>query len=283
MPPRSQPTARQVRLGAELRKMREAAGMTAREAAQLMGVNPIQVSQIESGRAGVSDERLRRLAAHYACSDSALVDALASMGTERTRGWWEEYRGVLPAPFLDLSELEHHARFLRVIATAHVPGILQTEDYARALFGYTVPELPPAELDSWVAHRMHRRIVLDRDPAVDYEAVLHEAVMRIQVSDRTAALAQLGEVLDLTERPNVTVRIVPFTAEGFGGAGSSLMWAGGPLPRLDTVHRDTPQGSAFIDAESQLTRARTLFRKVEEASLTPTASRDFIHRLTKEL
>ncbi|MEU5000221.1 helix-turn-helix transcriptional regulator [Streptomyces sp. NPDC021622] len=283
MPPRSHPTARQLRLGTELRKLREAAGMTARETAELLGVNAIQVSQIEYGRAGLSEERLRRLAAHYACADRELIDALVAIATDRTRGWWEEYRGILPSAFLDLSELEHHARSLRVVATAHVPGILQTEDYARAVFSYMVPELPSGEVDAWVAHRLHRRVVLDRDEPLEYEAVLHEAVLRIRVGDRKAAHAQLREILALADHPDITVRVVPFDVDGFGGANSSLMWAGGPLPRLDTVHRDTPQGSAFVDAESQLVRARKLFRRVEGASLTPEASREFIHRLVQEL
>ncbi|WP_329121396.1 helix-turn-helix domain-containing protein [Streptomyces sp. NBC_01465] len=283
MPPRSQPTARQMRLGVELRKLREAAGLTAREAAELMSVNSIQVSQIESGRAGVSEVRLRRLAALYACADTELIDALVELAVDRTRGWWEEYRGVLPSAFLDLSELEHHARFLRVIGTAHVPGILQTEDYARAVFSYMTPELPMGELDSWIAHRAHRRIALDREAPFAYEAVIHEAALRVKVADRAVARAQLAQISTLMERPNVTVRVVPFEADGFGGANSSLMWAGGSLPRLDTVHRDTPQGSAFVDAEAQLVRARTLFRKVEDASLTHAASRDFIRKLVHEL
>ncbi|MFE6164727.1 helix-turn-helix domain-containing protein [Streptomyces sp. NPDC056486] len=283
MPPRSQPTARQMRLGAELRKMREAAGMTARETAELLGVNAIQVSQIESGRAGISEVRLRRLAGHYACAETELINALVVMATDRTRGWWEEYRGILPSAFLDLSELEHHAQSLRVVATAHVPGILQTEEYARDVFSYMVPELPSSEREAWVAHRLHRRVVLDRDEPLEYEAVLHEAVLRIRVGDRQAARAQLRETLVLAEHPSISVRVVPFDVDGFGGANSSLMWAGGPIPRLDTVHRDTPQGSAFVDAESQLVRARKLFRRVEGASLTPAASRDFIHRLVQEV
>ena len=71
--------------------------------------------------AGVSEERLRRLAAHYACTDEELIDALVAMATDRTRGWWEEYRGVLPTSFLDLAELEHHATFLRDVAVPAHP------------------------------------------------------------------------------------------------------------------------------------------------------------------
>ncbi|MER6010515.1 helix-turn-helix domain-containing protein [Streptomyces bluensis] len=283
MPARMQPTARQVRMGAELRKLREAAGLTSREAARLLGTNPAQMSQIEAGNAGVSKERVRRLAVQYACADEELVEALVEMAADRTRGWWEEYRDVLPPEFLDLAELEHHATFMQVIATAHVPGLLQTEEYARAVFGYWVPPLPGTELERWVAYRMRRQEVLAREPSVPYEAVLHESVLRTRVADRRVARAQLDALLCQSERPNVSVRVVPFDVDGFAGASSSFVYAGGRVPALDTVQRDTPYGSAFLDASAQLLVMRTLFRKVESASLDPSRSREFIHRLSKEM
>ncbi|MER5536325.1 helix-turn-helix domain-containing protein [Streptomyces mirabilis] len=280
--PRKQPTVRQERLGRELRKLREAAGLTAREAARVLGTISVTMSQIESGVAGVSEVRLRRIATQYACGDAELIDALVEMATDRTRGWWEEYRDVLPSEFLDLAELEHHARFIQVIATAHVPGLFQTEEYARAVFGYWVPPLPGRDLELWVAYRMRRQQALVRED-VPYEAVLHESVLRTRVADRAVALAQLGELLRQSERPNVALRVIPFDVDGFAGASSSLVYAGGRVPALDTVQRDTPYGSAFVDASAQLQAMRTLFRKVESASLDTKQSRDFIHRLSKEL
>ncbi|MGC5362047.1 Scr1 family TA system antitoxin-like transcriptional regulator [Streptomyces sp. DT24] len=89
------------------------------------------MSQVEAGDAGVSEARLHRLVAHCACDDVELIDALAAMATDRIRGWWEEYRVLLPPVFLGLSELEHHASFRRDVEIIHVPGLLQTEDYAR--------------------------------------------------------------------------------------------------------------------------------------------------------
>ncbi|MCH0563337.1 helix-turn-helix transcriptional regulator [Streptomyces sp. MUM 2J] len=283
MPRRQQPTARQQRLGAELRKLREATGLKGRDAAALLGTDSAQVSQIEAGLAGLSEERLRRITAHYTCTDEELVDALAAMTSGRTRGWWEEYRGLLPTPYLDLAELEHHSSYRWDADFLHIPGLLQTEEYARALFSYVNPEFPAEEVERRVEHRMRRRVIIERTDPIPYEAVTHEAALRINVGSRQATRAQLTRVLELSEADHVTVRLIPFTLEGFAGAGSAMVYAGGPLPRLDTVVRDGPHGTVFVDAEAQLGHFRTLFRRVREVSLEPDRSRDFIHRLAKEL
>lgn len=275
---RREPTARQMRLGVELRRLREEAGFTTVEAAALLGVNRVQISQIETGAAGVSEQRIRRLASHYACADAEFIAALTVMATDRTQGWWEEYRGHLPTSFLDLAELDHHATFLREVAILYVPGLLQTEDYARAVFSSRVPELAPEELELRVSHRM-RRQRLTRP----YEVVIHESALRIRVSDRAASRAQLIQLAKLSEADHITVRVIPFDLDGFARAASAMTYAGGPVPKLDTVVRDVPHGSAFIDSEAQLAAFRTRFRKVEAVSLTPEQSRDFINRLAKEL
>jgi transcriptional regulator with XRE-family HTH domain len=280
---RKQPTARQERLGAELRKLREAAGLKGREAAALLGTDSAQMSQIEFGTAGVSAERVRRLAAHYACSDTALIEALAAMAADRTRGWWERYRGLLPTPFLDLSELEHHARYCWDVNFLHVPGLLQTEVYAQRVLGHRVPALPEPELELRVRHRMDRKVIIRGREAIPYEAVIHEAALRIRVSDRAAMRKQLTHVLDLSEAEHVTVRVIPFDLDDFAGADSTMVYVGGAVPKLDTVVRDAPSGTAFIDSEAQLGRFRTLFRRMKAASLGPERSRDFIHRLAQEV
>jgi hypothetical protein len=146
-----------------------------------------------------------------------------------------------------------------------------------------VPGLPASELEPRVEHRMRRRTVIEGDSPIPYETIIHEFALRIRVSDRHIARAQLREILDQIERDHARVRVVPVDQDGFAGAGASMMYTGGPLPQLDTGLRDAPTGTAFIDAEPQLKRLRTLFRKVEKASLDPAASQDFIHRLSKEL
>ncbi|WP_306186259.1 helix-turn-helix transcriptional regulator [Streptomyces sp. MK5] len=275
---RREPTARQVRLGVELRRLREAAGLTAREAAALLGTGRVQISHIESGLAGLSEERLRRLASHYACTDEQFINALVAMATDRTRGWWEEYRGLLPTSFLDLSELEHHARFLRHVAILYVPGLLQTEAYARAVFSSRLPELTQDELELRIRHRKARQEI-----TVPYEAVIHEAALRIRVGDRATSRGQLTRLLELSEAGHVALRVIPFDLDGFAQASSTMTYVGGPLPKLDTVARDAPHGSVFIDSEAQLSIYRTCFRTMEAVSLEPDQSRDFVHRLAKEL
>ncbi|GGT04056.1 DUF5753 domain-containing protein [Streptomyces griseoviridis] len=280
---RSEPTARQLRLAVELRRLRDAAGLAAREAAALLGVSAPQISQIESGLAGVSEKRLRSLAAHYVCSDEPFVEALVAMATDRTRGWWEEFRGRLPTPFLDLAELEHHATYLREVQFLYIPGPLQTEDYARAVFSYRVPELPRPDVELRVRHRMLRKAILEEHHAKPYEAVIHEAALRIMVSDRITSRTQLTRLLGLSEADHITIRVIPFDLEGFAGAAGAMVYAGGAVPKLDTVVRDGPNGASFVDSEAQLAAFRTLFHKVEAVSLDPERSRDFIHRLAKEL
>ncbi|MFF3984131.1 helix-turn-helix domain-containing protein [Streptomyces sp. NPDC001797] len=275
---RREPTARQVRLGVELRRLREAAGMTGAQAAALLGANRVQISHIELGLTGVSEERVRRLASHYACTDTEFVDALVGMAVDRTRGWWEEYRGLLPTSFLDLAELDHHAAYLHEVAILYVPGLLQTEEYARAVFSSRVPELTHEELELRVQHRMRRQRV-----EVLYELVIHESALRIRVSDRAASRAQLAKILAVSEADRVAVRVIPFDLDGFAQAASTMTYAGGPVPKLDTVVRDVPHGSAFIDSEAQLNAFRTRFHKVEAVALDPERSRDLINRLAKEL
>ncbi|MER5489354.1 helix-turn-helix transcriptional regulator, partial [Streptomyces sp. NPDC002812] len=238
---RPEPTARQVRLGTELRRLREAAGLTAREAAALLGTGRVQISHIESGLTGVSEERLRRLASHYACTDAEFVDALVAMAVDRARGWWEEYRGLLPTSFLDLAELDHHSSYLREVSILFVPGLLQTEDYARAVFSSRVPELTPEERELRVRFRMERQRL-----TTPYEVIIHEAALRIRVSDRATSRAQLDRLLELSTSDHITLRVVPFDLDGFSRASSTMTYAGGPVPKLDTVVRDAPHGSVFI-------------------------------------
>ncbi|MGW7048744.1 helix-turn-helix domain-containing protein [Streptomyces avermitilis] len=283
MPPRSSPTARQARLGAELRKLREAAGMAAREAGAFLGGNQAQISHIEAGRWGVSGDRVRRLATLYAASDGKLVEALCAMAEERGRGWWEEYRGVLATGFLDLAELECHATYLRSVNVVNVPGILQTEEYIRAIHRSYRPALPAEDVDARVEFRLRRRNVFEREAPLPFQAIVHEAALRMRFGGRKVARGQLDFLLEASERPTVTVRVLPFTCEEFIEATDAPLYAGGVVRQLDTVQLDSPMGSFFLGAEANLHRYRQLLDMAERSSLGESESRRLIHHIAREL
>lgn len=268
-------TARQERLGAELRKLRERAGLTLRAAARELGISESKLSSTEAGRVGVSAERVRHLAGQYACDDATLVGALVAMATEPKGGWWEEYRGKVPSGYLDLAELEHHATHLTNFECVHIPGLLQTEDQVRAIFGASVPKLSAEELETRVEFRLRRQQAL---AGMRYAAVIHEAALRIRVADRKVAREQLLRILE----SEVTVRVVPFDVDGFAGVVDPVVYAGGPVAQLDTVLVDSQHGSAFLDAEAQLARYREVLHKVEAAALGVVESRELIHRLAQD-
>ncbi|NJP42339.1 helix-turn-helix domain-containing protein [Actinacidiphila epipremni] len=284
MPLRSTATARQERLGAELRKMREAAGITARDTARLLGTDPAKVSHIEAGRLGVSEERLRRLASFYQCGDGALIDALVAMANGLGRkGWWEAYRGVVPAAMLDIAELEYYATGLRTIQITHIPGVFQTEDYTRTVFGYVIPPLPTAELEARVAHRMERTGVLYRDSAPPYEAVIHEAALRMRFGGTKITRAQLDHLMELSHLPHISVRIVPFAGSGYIGTGHASLYTFGAVQALDTVQIDTAHGVTFLHAAPHLLKYRTHFERLAAGALDESQSRDFILSASRDL
>ncbi|KFG02702.1 DNA-binding protein [Streptomyces scabiei] len=280
---RSNPTGRQLRLGTELRKLRERAGLSSTQASRLLGVQQNQISNVEAGRAGVSPERVRTLGCHYKCPDRDLIEALTDMTSDRTRGWWEEYRDRLPAALLDLAELEHHAVRLRAAVTVHIPGLLQIIDHARELFRQVVPELSPPDIEHRASFRIKRQDVLFRDRPTPYAAIIHEAALRMQFGGPTVARKQLQHLLAMSEREHITLQVLTFNAGSFPGSGQSIFYSGGPVPPLDTVHLDQSHGPTFLDAEAQLYMYRVLLDRLDGLALKPEKSRDFIHNLIHDL
>ncbi|MEU5031047.1 helix-turn-helix domain-containing protein [Streptomyces milbemycinicus] len=277
------PSARRRRLGAELRKMREHAGMTVAYAAQQLGAEGPRISNMESGRLGVSEERVRMLAAIYACGDQAYVDALAAIATERRRGWWEDYRDRMAVDALDLAELDFHAVGLRAVQIMHIPGLLQTEDYANAVFSTAEPALTPVQRRVNVSYRMRRREVLDRDVPPQCTFLIHEAALRMEFGGSKVARGQLERLLEASEWDNVTVRAIPFSAGGFPHAGASVTYMYGVVPQLDTVQLDTPTGVTFLDGETHLANYRRILDRTEGLSLAPADTRDFIQAIAQRL
>ncbi|MGW3723719.1 helix-turn-helix domain-containing protein [Streptomyces sp. NPDC000851] len=283
MPPATTATLRQQRLGAELRKLRERAGLTSTAAAALLGSPQARISNIEAGRYAVSADRVRTLARNYSCADEAYVDALAGMTGARKRGWWEEYRDILPTGLLDLAELEHHATALRVAVTVHMPGLLQTPEHARATMREAVPPLRPYEIEHRVSYRVKRQAILFEDTSTPYTAIVHEAALRMGFGGPDVARAQLDYLLEMSEQTTITVLVIPFGQTGFPTAGQPITYTTGPVPQLDTVVLDTDHGCEFLDAEAQLSRYRLVLDRMESRALPEPKSRDLIQRIVRDL
>lgn len=278
-----EPTVQQQRLGAELRRLRLAAGQSTEYAARLLGLDRAKISNMEAGTRVTSPERVRTLAGNYDCADTAYVDALADMAGDHERGWWEEYRGTLPSGFLDIAELEWHATRLLTGQIVHLPGLLHTEDYARAVFNAGLPPMSRLEIELRVKHRLDRRQVLEEPRRLPYVGYVHEAALRMQFGGRKVTQAQLTHLCSMSERDHVTVRVIPVGSDGFPGAGHALLYAEGPVPLLDTVQLDSTHGPEFSHATAQLAKYRAHLAWMDEHSLSPEKSRDFIHAVARQL
>jgi transcriptional regulator with XRE-family HTH domain len=283
MPTRTTPTERQKRLGTELRKMRLAAGATTEYAAGLLGIDRTRLSNMESGIRPFSPERIRTLACNYACTEESYIEALVGMAGGKERGWWERHRGTLPSGLLDIAELEWNAARIRTAQVMHIPGLLQTEEYARAVFAAVLPPLSRLEVELRVAHRMERQQVFERPDPLPYIAYVHEAALRMPYGGTEATRQQLKCLVGQSERESIEVRVIPTYKGDFPGAGHALLYADGPVPQLDTVQLDSAHGPEFTHAEAQLTKYRAHLDWMDAAAMSPEGSRDVIHKIAREL
>jgi hypothetical protein len=251
----------------------------------MLGTDQGKISHIESGRIGVSEERIRKLATFYACHDQALLDALCTIAREhRGQYWWDEYRGIIAPGPLNVAELEYHSVAMKAVHTVSFPGLLQIPDYARALFrGVFHPELTPEEIDTRTEFRMRRKVVFEREDPPPFDVFIHEAALRMRFGGRHVVRAQLRYLMDAGEWPNVTVRVIPFTNEEFFEATQPVFYSTGVVPQLDTVQYDTPRGGGFLDSTAELEGYRAFFDRAGKVSLSAEESRQLIHHIAREL
>ncbi|CAM5376170.1 MULTISPECIES: DUF5753 domain-containing protein [Streptomyces] len=262
--------------------MRERIGMAINEAATLHRTDRTTISNTESARTGVSPDRVRVWSGNFRCPDARYVEALIEMARERGSNWWKGYRGLLSVSLLDIAEMEHHASALRSAQIMHMPGLLQQPDYVRAIFREAVRAMSPMELERHVEFRVARARLLDRPEPPACEFLIHESALRMRFGGRGVFRKQLDHLLSQSERPGVTVRVVPFRASGFANAGSSTLYAYGPVPQLDTVQVDVPTGATFLHAETYLVNFRGVLDRMSERAIAPEASTGFIRQVAKE-
>ncbi|MFI6153566.1 helix-turn-helix domain-containing protein [Kitasatospora sp. NPDC051170] len=280
---RSNPTIRQLRLGAELRRMREQAGLGGSQLARALGINPAHVTQMESGRTGISVERLRTVAARCMCVNEPLIEALASIITDRDKGgWWEEYRGRLSQDFLEVAEIESHARGLSAYTMAFIHGLLQTNAYASAVFARSYPPLPGHEVDLRATFRLRRQQII-RSESTPFTAYIHEAALRMQFSGAKVQSEQLAALVEASEQPNISIRVVLFEVDTAPLPNENFTYVAGPVQELDTVQTDSEVGNLLFDAPAHTARFRSLLAQLGSAALSDSESREFIRSIKKEM
>ncbi|GAA2708123.1 MULTISPECIES: Scr1 family TA system antitoxin-like transcriptional regulator [Streptomyces] len=265
MPPRKEPSARQRRLGAELRKLRERAGISGDRAAALLDTDRARISNIESGRLDVTRNRLYMLLREYGCPPGPLFDGLMAMAQESGKGWWDDFKDSLQRRAFDLAELESQATTIRSHESSVVPGLLQTEDYAHAVISSV--EKDHRHLDRWVQFRLARQRVLPR--LQKYHAVIPESGLRMMVGDAKIMRRQLLRLIEVARLPHVTVQIFPFEKGPYSTFVRSFVLFGGATPELDTLYREHPTSADFIGAENVVADYAAMFDRIAAMALPP--------------
>lgn len=201
----------QRRLRAELRRMRDEAGQTQKMVADKLGWSMSKVIRIETGAVNVSTSDVMALLHHYRITDPERTEDLLAITRGRGVAWWDKYGDVYGQQFLNFLGYEDSASRIRQFMGLVVPGLLQTKEYARALFEAYYPT-EPATVDRAVAIRMQRQDILTRDGAASASFVLDEAVFNRSVGGAETMLGQLSRIKEAAKLPNISVRILPFSA-----------------------------------------------------------------------
>ncbi|SEC35944.1 helix-turn-helix domain-containing protein [Streptomyces melanosporofaciens] len=266
---RTNPTERQRRLGAELRRLREQAGLTLNEAGALIDMGRVHLTHVEGGRTAIPSERLRRLCEGYGCTSVPLVEALVSLGEDKGKGWWSGYKGRLVPSALDLAEFESHANELHSYESLFIPGLFQTEDYTASIFRADDEANTPDHVDTAVGFRMQRQRILHGERPPEVHAVIHEAALHMRFGGAKVMRKQLLRLIELADLPHVSIQILPFTAEGISTLSTPFFMLASHGRALETVLLESPSQSSFLHDEPSLTKYRRQFHRLSTAALRP--------------
>jgi transcriptional regulator with XRE-family HTH domain len=279
------PAVRRRRLGEELRRLRDLAGLTSGEAARLAGWHQSKISRIETGRSSVRAEDVTVLLDVYQVRDRDLRDLLATLaGNGYQRGWWHDFRDVLPVEYRDFISLETGARRARSMENSVVPGLLQTPAYAEALTRDVMPQLTARQVDALVKVRIARQAVLHQDPPLELDAVLDEAVLRRSVGGPEVMAGQLRALEEAARLPQVRLQVLPFTAGGhMGVTGSFVVFSFPNTADLDVVVVDHLTSSLYVDRKEDIKAYGAAFDRLRDRALPYGESAAAIAALRAEL
>ena len=266
------PTGRRRRLGAELRRLREEAGLTIDRVAEVLECSQSKVSRIETGQVSATPRDVRDMLALYRVSD-AQREAMVQIAREaRQPGWWQKFVDV-PDGVPAYVGLETAATSIDIYMSVIVPALLQTADYARAVIGAVRPDLPGAEIDRRVELRLRRQALLDQDSPPALRVLLDDTVLRRPVGGEKVMAAQRRRLLEDAARPAVTLPVLPVEAGAHAGMDGPFTIFGFPAPaERDVVALDSAADALYLEGAEDVARYRRVFGLLLPAALTPEAS-----------
>jgi transcriptional regulator with XRE-family HTH domain len=262
------PTVRRRRLASELRRLREAAGLTIDEVGDKLECSASKISRIETGHVGVTPRDVRDMLELYPI-DSDQREALVQLAREaRKKGWWHAYNEVFTGSFVglesDASRLHAHQALL-------VPGLLQTEDYTRAVHQAIRPDQPDEEIERRVAARLARQKLLTDAQPPEYWVIVDEAVLHREVGGPSVMKAQLRRLIEATELPHVTLQVVPFGVGAHAGMEGPFLILGFPEQAdPDVVYVENTTSGSYLEDPSDVYRYTLMFDHLRASALNTT-------------
>ncbi|MCO4694234.1 helix-turn-helix domain-containing protein [Streptomyces sp. RO-S4] len=275
------PTARRRRLSIELKKLREKSALTCAQVGQALDWSGSKVNRMETGSGRVQPSDVDALCRFYDTSDE-LREFLKSLAREaKTRGWWQVHGAGVPEWFNIYIGLEQDASTLRQYQCELLPGLMQTEAYARELHT-TGAHMSAEDIDRAVRVRLERQEMLTRSDAPEAWFVVNEGAVRNVIGDREVMRGQLETVLAATELPSVTLQVLPFDSGTYPATGSFTM-LGFPAPEdPDLVYRDGITDAVYLEGEHHVREYTRAFDGLRAAALSPQRSARLIQSVVKE-
>ncbi|WP_233510152.1 helix-turn-helix domain-containing protein [Actinomadura craniellae] len=272
-------------LGGQLRRLREARGMSREEAGQAIRVSRSEIGRVELGHVRVGRREVSELLTLYGIDDererASVLDLVRQGGVP---GWWHQYGDVLPDWFETYVGLEEAADTIRTYEVQFVPGLLQHEDYARAVALLMFAQEPTENVDRRVALRMARQRLLTRPDGPQLQCVVDEAALRRPLGGRRVLRAQLEHLIEVCALPNVTLQIVPFDADipmAVGCPFTILRFAEPALP--DVVYLEQLTSALYLDAPADVADYTHIMGNLKKAAHPPSDTRSILHNFLAEL
>ncbi|MFC4532553.1 helix-turn-helix domain-containing protein [Sphaerisporangium dianthi] len=285
MPAGHSPSVRGRQLINELKGLREATQLTQSEVAERLDWHPTKVFRIETGRTSPHPNDVRALLDLYGVTGQQQREGLVSLARNaRKRGWWYSYRDILPSQYQVYIGLESEAVSIRTFELAAVAGLLQTEDYARALMVSGPQELEQEEIERRVEVRMTRQRILDRPDRPQLWVILDEAVLRRPVGGPHVLRSQLRRLLDASEQAKTTIQVIPFALGAHPGMIGPFTLLGFPEPfDLDIVYMETIAGNLYVEESDEVRDYRTAFDHLRAEALNIRETRDILNKVMHDL